>query len=91
MSRTFTRLGLPALLLAVVAMIVIATAASRPSLAGPDGTAKRVCCCGPDCQCVECDCDGESCTNCTCPGCDCAEGCGCGESCGSKAKTCCTS
>ena len=89
MSLYVKRYSLPALLLAIVAMIVIAVAATAPSLAGSEASTGVVCCCGPDCQCVDCNCDGVNCTNCNCPGCDCAEGCACGEGCGSKAKSCC--
>jgi hypothetical protein len=42
------------------------------------------CCCGPNCACEVCDCNGENCTNCQCDACDC-QGCECGPDCHAKA------
>lgn len=95
MSRS---LKIVALLSLIVVGIVALRSTATPN-AETTSTADPVCCCGTECACETCDCDGESCTTCQCvgangDGCDCSA-CACDGQCGSEAcceaKTCCDS
>ncbi|MEM6330797.1 MAG: hypothetical protein AAF790_11155 [Planctomycetota bacterium] len=48
------------------------------------GAQPVICCCGLDCGCETCDCDGQSCANCSCTTCDC-DACECSGACGTAA------